>query len=112
LAGLVTSVGEEWKPPAECGCRNHADKLAESATLALNDEKSEETIPIYVAAAISDEYPDGIDPKSYKTATESPLAEKWDTAMEDELDAIGLHHVFGDFVELPEGRNAVPSHRV
>jgi hypothetical protein len=30
--------------------------------------------------------------------------------MKGELDAIGQHQVFGDFVELPEGRNALPSH--
>ena len=64
-------------------------------------------IPIHAAAAIADnhDHEDGIDnPKSYKVATESPLAEKWDTAMKEELDAIGQHQVFGDFVELPEGK--------
>jgi len=72
-------------------------------------------IPIYAAAAISDDYhqEDGIDdPRSYKASTESPLADKWDTAMKDEFDAIGQHQVFGDFVELPEGRKALPSHWV
>jgi len=68
--------------------------------------------PIYAAAAISDHHKDGIDPKSYQAATESPLADKWDTAMEEELDAIGQHQVFGDFVELPEGRKALPGHWV
>jgi len=68
-------------------------------------------IPIYAAAAISDDHEDGIDdPKSYNAATESPLAEKWDTAMKEELDAIAQHQVFGDFMELPEGRKALPSH--
>jgi hypothetical protein len=67
-------------------------------------------IPIYSAAAISDDHEDGIDDlKSYKAATVSPLVEKWDTAMKPELDAIGQHKVFGDFVELPEGRKALPS---
>jgi len=33
-------------------------------------------------------------------------------AMKEELDAIGPHQVFGDFVELPEGRKALPSHWV
>ena len=32
--------------------------------------------------------------------------------MKEELDAIGQHQVFGDFVELPEGRKALPSHWV
>ena len=72
-------------------------------------------IPIYAAAAISDnhDHEDGIDdPTSYKAATESPLAEKWDTAMKEELDTIGQHQVFGDFMELPEWRKALPSHWV
>jgi len=87
--------------------------LAESAQLALNDEEFEDMIPIYAAAAISNnhDHEDGIDdPKSYTSVTESPLAEKLDTAMKAELDAIGQHQVFGDFVELPEGRKALPSH--
>jgi len=97
LAGLRTSLGDAWKPPAEGSRRNRAGKLAESAQLALEDEEFEDMIPIYAAAAISDNHKDAIDPKSYKAATESPLAEKWDTAMKDELDAIGQHQVFGDF---------------
>jgi len=113
LAGLETSLGEAWKPPAEGSRRNRAGKLAESAELALEDEEFEYMISIYAAAAISDDHEDGIDdPKSYKAATESPLADKWDTVMKEELDAIGQHQVFGDFVELPEGRKAMPSHWV
>jgi hypothetical protein len=70
-------------------------------------------ISIYAVAAISDDHEDGIDdPKSYKAATESPLADKWDMAMKEELDAIGQHRVFEDFVELAEGRKALPSHWV
>jgi len=69
-------------------------------------------IPISAAAAISDDYEDAIDSKSYKAATESPFAEKWDTAMKEELDEIGHHQGFGDFVELPEGRKALPRHWV
>jgi len=115
LAGLETSLGDEWKPPAEGSRRNRAgkDTLAESAQLALEDEEFEDMIPIYAAAAISNnhDHEDGIDdPKSYKAATESSLAEKWDMAMKEELDAVGQHLVFGDFVELPEGRKALPSH--
>jgi len=87
--------------------------LAESAQLALENEQFEDMIPIYAAAVISDDHEDGIDdPKSYKAATESLLAEKWDMAMTEQLDAIGQHQVFGDFVELPEGRKALPSHWV
>jgi len=72
-------------------------------------------IPVYAAAVISNnhDHEDGIDdPNSDKAVTESPLAEKWDTAMKEELDAIGQHQVFGDFMELPEGRKALPSHWV
>jgi hypothetical protein len=32
--------------------------------------------------------------------------------MKEELDAIGQQQVFGDFVELPEGRKALPSNWV
>jgi hypothetical protein len=32
--------------------------------------------------------------------------------MKEVSDAIGQNQVFGDFVELPEGRNALPSHWV
>jgi len=115
LAGLQTSLGDAWKPPAEGSLWNRTGKLAESAQLALEDEKFEDMIRICAAAAISNnhDHEDGIDdPKSYKAATKSPLAEKWDTAMKEELDAIGQHQVFGDFVELPEGRKALPSHWV
>jgi hypothetical protein len=81
--------------------------------LALEDEEFEDMIPIYAATAISDDHEDGIDdPKSYKAATKSQLADKRDTAMKHELDAIAQHKVFGDFVELSEGRMALPSHRV
>jgi len=70
-------------------------------------------IPIYAAAAISNNHKDEIDdPKSYNAATESPLAERWDKAMKLEIDAIGKRQVCGDFVELPEGRKALPSHWV
>jgi hypothetical protein len=108
LAGLAMSLGDAWKPPAEGTRRNRAgkDTLAESAQLALEDEEFEDMIPIYPPAAITDYPEDAIDPKSYKAATESPLAEKWDMAMKAELDAIGQHQVFRDFVELPEGRKA------
>jgi len=89
--------------------------LAESAPLALEAEELEVMIPIYTAAAISNNHnhEDGIDdPRSYTEATESPLADKWDMAMKEVLDAIGQHQVFGDFVELLEGRKALPTHWV
>jgi len=115
LAGLERSLGDALKPLAEGSRRNRAgkDTLAESAQLALEDEEFEDMIPIYAGAVISNNHnhEDVIDdPKSYIAATESPLAEKWDTAMKEDLDAIGQHQVFGDFVELPEGRKALPSH--
>jgi hypothetical protein len=89
--------------------------LAESAQLALKDAEVEDMIPIYAAAAISNnhDHEDGIDnPKSQNTATESLLVDKWDTAMKEDLDAIGQHQVIGDFVELLEGRQDLPGHWV
>jgi hypothetical protein len=87
--------------------------LAESAQLTLQDEELEDMITIYPAAVISEDHEDGIDyPKSYKAATESLFADKWDTAMNEAFDAIGQQQFFGDFVELLEGRKALPSHRV
>jgi hypothetical protein len=105
MAGLETSLGDAWKPPAEGNHQNHARKemLAEPAQFTLEGEAFEDMIFIYAAVAILDHHEDGIDPKSYKAGSECPLAEKWNTAMKDELDAIGQHQVFGDFVELPEG---------
>jgi hypothetical protein len=77
LAGLETLLGEAWNPPAGVSHHNHAGILAESAQLALEDEEFEDMIPIYATAAISEDHEDGIDdPKSYKAATESPLADK------------------------------------
>jgi hypothetical protein len=73
--------------------------LVESAQLTLEDEEFEDIIPIYAAASIPDNNEDGInDPKSYKAATESPLADKCDMAMTAQIDVIGQHQVFGDFV--------------
>jgi len=40
-------------------------------------------IATYAAAAISDDHEDAINPKSYKAASKSLLAEKWDTAMKN-----------------------------
>jgi uncharacterized protein YozE (UPF0346 family) len=79
LAGLETSVGDAWKPPAEGSCRNCAgkDTLTECAQLALEDEGFKDMIPIDAATAISNDREDGIDdPKSYKAATKSPLTDK------------------------------------
>jgi len=115
LAGIETSLEDAWMPPAQGNSRNRVgkDTLAVSAQLALKDEEFENMIPIYATTAISDNHGDGInDPKSYKAATKSPLTDKWDMAMKEELNGIGQHQVFGDFVELREGRKALPSHWV
>jgi hypothetical protein len=112
FAGLETSLGEAWKLLAEGSHRNRADELAESAQLALEDEEFEDMLPIFASAAISNNHEDGMDPKSHKGTTESPLAEKCDTAMKQELDAIGQHQVFEHFVALAERRKALPSHWV
>jgi len=114
LAAREQPLGDAWKPPAEGSRWNHTGKaaLADSAQLALEDETFTDIIPIYAAAAISDDHEDAINPKSYTAATESLPAEKWDTATKEELDVIGQHHVCGDFMELPEGRMALPSHWV
>jgi hypothetical protein len=114
LAGLKTSLGDGWKLPAEGSRQNSAgkDTLAEPVQLALEDEEFEDIIPIYAAAVISDnhDHKDGIDdPKSYKAANESLLAEKLVMVMKEELDTIGQHLVFGDLVEHPEERKALPS---
>jgi hypothetical protein len=69
-------------------------------------------IPIDAATAISDDHKDAIDPQTYKAATESPLADKWDTVLTDALDRVGRLQVFGVFVQHPEGRYALPSHWV
>jgi hypothetical protein len=85
LAGLETSLRDAWKTPAEGSRwnRSRKDTLTESAQLALEDEEFRDMIPIDTAAAISDNHEDGInDPKSYKAATESLLADKWETAMQ------------------------------
>jgi hypothetical protein len=78
LAGLETSLGEAWKPPAEGSRRNRTAMLPQSAQLALEDEEFEDMIPMYVLAAISNNHnhDDGIDDRmSYKPATESLLTE-------------------------------------
>jgi hypothetical protein len=90
LTAFEMSLREEWKLLAEGSRRNHAGKLAESAQLAREDEEFEDMILIYATAAISNDHQDGInDPTCDKAATESPLADKWDTAIKEELDAIG-----------------------
>jgi hypothetical protein len=81
LGGLEMSLVEAWKPWAEGSCRNHTGKLAKLAELSLEDEEFGAVIPIYAAAAISDDHEVGIVAKSYKAAAESPLTDKWVTAM-------------------------------
>ena len=115
LAALDMSLGDAWKLPAEVSHRNRTvgDRLSMSAQLALQDEIFKDMIPIYTAAAISNDHEDGIDdPKSSIAATDPPLMDKWDTAMKGELDSIGQHQVVGDFMEIPEWRKALPSHSV
>jgi hypothetical protein len=116
LAGFEMSLGDAWKPLAEGSHWNRSvkDTWAHFAQLAREDEEFEGMIPNYAVAAISDndDHQDAIDPRFFKAATKSPLAKKWDTAMKEELDAIGQHQVFGDFVQLPEGSKALSSHWV
>jgi hypothetical protein len=66
---------------------------------------------IYAAAAISDCQEDGItSPNSDKAVANSRLADKWDTASKEELNANCQKQVFGDYVELPQGRKALTRH--
>jgi hypothetical protein len=84
-----------------------------SAKSTLEDEGFDDIIPIHTAAEICDDHEDGIDDrKSYKAATEFPLTIKCHTVMKEELEGIGQHQVFGDFMELPEERKALPGHWV
>jgi len=108
LSGLVTLLGDAGEQPAECSCGNRDGKLAESPQLALEDEEFEDMIPISAAAILSNDYDEGIDPKSYKSATQSALTETWNMVMKEELDANGQHYVFGYLVELPDRRKASP----
>jgi hypothetical protein len=77
MAGLETSLGDAWKPPAEGNHQNYAGKemLAEPAQFTLEGEAFEDMIFIYAAIAVLDHHEDGIDPKSYKAGSECPLAE-------------------------------------
>jgi hypothetical protein len=105
---------EAGKPPADGSPWNRAgkDTLAESAKLALEDEEFENMIPIDTAAAISVDHQQAIDTKLNKAVTKSLLADQWDTAMTVEFHYIGHHQVFGDFMEIPEGKMALASHWV
>jgi hypothetical protein len=80
--------------------------LAVSTQLALEDEEIEDMSPIYAAAAISNYHDDedGIDDlKYYQAAIQSPLAEKSDTSMKEELDTSGQHQIFGDSWSFSKG---------
>jgi len=111
LAGLKTSHRDACKRPASISHRNCAgkDTLAGSVQLALDNEELKNTIPIYTGAAFWDNYVDGINAMSYKTALESLLLEKCDTAIKKEWDTIARHQVFADFVELLKVTKALPS---
>jgi len=66
--------------------------FAESAQLALEDEELENMIPIYAAAAITDNHENGIDDWKFdRVATEFPLADECDTWIKGKLDVIGQH---------------------
>jgi len=113
MAGLETWHGDRWMLSAESSRRNRTGKWAKCAQLALEHEEIEDVITIYAAAAISDDHDDGTDhPKSYTTATKSPLTDWWDMVIIAEFNAFGQHQVFGDFMELPEGRKTLPIHWV
>jgi hypothetical protein len=67
---------------------------------------------MYSVAAISNDHDheDEIEDRmSYQSATEYPLLEKWDMVTKEQFQARGQHQEYGDFVELPEGRKALPS---
>lgn len=115
LVGLETSLRPAWMPRAEGSLHNRAGKdwWAESARLDRKDEDFEDMIPIYAAAAISQDQEDRFDdPKSYNAESESPLTAKWETEIKAELDAMGQHQVFRDCVEPPKVRGAFVSHWV
>jgi hypothetical protein len=77
LAGLEMSLEDAWKQPAERSRRNGAglEKLVQPAQLALEDEKFGNMIPIYAVTAISNDQEEEINPKSFKEATGSFLAD-------------------------------------
>ncbi|MBC7870646.1 MAG: DDE-type integrase/transposase/recombinase [Chitinophagaceae bacterium] len=124
--GLESNLGKYWKSQTEQQASESGDnasnarrRLRESALLLSVEDEEEEIIPLYCAAAKCfdqcSEYPDGvIDPKSYNQALDSPQKEKWEQAIREELESIKEHEVFADgkLVELPKGRNAIPSHWV
>jgi len=114
LPDLETSLGDAWKPPADGNGRNHPgkDTLEESARLALEDGEFKDIMAIHPAAAISDDQEAANNPTSLKAVTMSPLAKNWDTSMTEESVAIGQHQVFGDFVDLADGRKGLPNHWV
>jgi len=66
-AGLETSLGDAWKPPAEGNHQNCAGKetFAESAQFALEDNEFKDMIPISAVAAISDDHEDAINEPNY-----------------------------------------------
>lgn len=118
MAGLKSTLGTAWNSPTSESRHRRAPvgALADSYELAAEDSIYDEQVaPLYAAIMINTSgHQDGIeDPKSYKAATESTQAAEWDDAMKTELKAIVDHQVFDrDFVELPAGRKALPSHWV
>jgi len=118
LAGLdhESILGDSWEPPAGTRrTRSSCIRLQESSQLAPDNEEYDDYLaPIFAAACISDSSATDsiIDPKSLKAALESSHSDEWDKAMREELSAIEQNEVFGDLMELPEGRKAIPSHWV
>jgi hypothetical protein len=115
MTSLEPSIEAAWKLPVVGSCQNCAGKFAESAQSALKDTEFEDMISINDAAAISNyhdsEYGFNV-PRFYQSPTESPLTVEWDMEILDELDANSQHQAGGDFMELPEGRKALPPHWV
>jgi len=107
------SLDDAGKEAAKGGHRNGAGKLAESAQLAHEDEELQDMICIHLAAAIFNNQNSqaGIDDQtSFEVVTKSPLTEKWSMTMNQKLDTICRHQLFGALVKLPEGRKALPGY--
>lgn len=112
LSGLSSNLGPAWDMSSEGQRSRHARRLYDTASLAMDDE---DLIPIFAAACLSSPFDDGIvELSSYKAALESPEADQWEAATQQELRAVLDHKVFGngDLVPLPVGWKALPSHWV
>lgn len=89
LTDCEMALGEAFKLWTECRQRNCTGNLGESGALALEVENIEDMVPIDAAAAMCDNYKDGIkNPKSHTAATEALFREKSDSTMKQDLDRI------------------------